>query len=84
MEESIISTTKEGENEPQLNKGHSRVFQHPQHCSSTRPAGPDHQHKVLLQISAAFEGEHLAKVTRSVMRKELDSSLHRHRALLVH
>jgi hypothetical protein len=32
-----------------------------------------HQHTVLLQSSAAFEGEHSAKATGFVARKELDS-----------
>jgi hypothetical protein len=76
MEESIISLTEEGENEPQLNKDHAhRVFLHPQHCSSQicSTPGPDHQHKHLLRSSAAFEGEHSVKATGSVMRKELDS-----------
>jgi hypothetical protein len=44
MEEPIISTTEEGENEPQLNEDLvHRVFGHPPHCSSP---GPDRQHKV--------------------------------------
>jgi hypothetical protein len=47
MEEPIISTTKEGENELQLNKDHAQVFRHPRYCSSRiRPPGPDRQHKV--------------------------------------
>jgi hypothetical protein len=34
MEERIISTTEEGENEPQLNEDHAhRVFRHLRHCS---------------------------------------------------
>jgi hypothetical protein len=75
MEEPIISTTEEGENEPQLNKDHAHcVCRHPQHCSSQiRPPGPDRQQKVVLRSSAAFEGEHSAKAIGSVAREELDS-----------
>jgi hypothetical protein len=75
MEEAIISTTEEGENEPQLNEDHAHhVFRHPRHFSSRiRPPGPDRQQKVLLRSSAAFEGEHSAKVIGSVAPEELDS-----------
>jgi hypothetical protein len=75
MEEPIISTTKEGNNEPQLNEDHAHcVFRHPRRSSSRIcPPGPDRQHKVLLRSSAAFEGEHSAKATRSVAWEELDS-----------
>jgi hypothetical protein len=48
MEEPIISTTEEGENEPQLKEDHAhRVSQHPWHSSSRiHPQGPDRQQKV--------------------------------------
>jgi hypothetical protein len=36
------------------------------------PSGPDRQHKVLLQSSAAFEREHSAKAIGPVAREELD------------
>jgi hypothetical protein len=74
MEEPIISMTEEGKNEPQLNKDNAHVFRHPRHFSlRIRPLGPDCQHIVLLRSSAAFEGEHSAKATESVVYKELDS-----------
>jgi hypothetical protein len=74
MEEHIISTTKEGENELQLNEDDARVFRHQQHCSSRiRPPGPDRQHKVLLRSSVAFEEEYSVKATGSVVRKESDT-----------
>jgi hypothetical protein len=75
MEEPIMPMTEEGKNEPQLNKDDANsVLQHPRHCSlRIHPTGPDRRHKVVLQSSVAFEGEHSAKVTRSVALKGLDS-----------
>jgi hypothetical protein len=88
MEEPIISTTEEGENEPQLNEDHAyRVFLYPRHCSSRiRPPGPDRQYIVLLRI--------LRRLRENIWRKQPDPwraknwILHddnapRHRALLV-
>jgi CRISPR/Cas system-associated endonuclease Cas1 len=37
------------------------------------PPGPDRQHKVLLQSSAAFEEEHSVKATRSLAHEEVVS-----------
>jgi hypothetical protein len=61
MEEPIISTTEEGENEPQLNKDHAHRVSSTSAAlfnANLSPPEPDRQHKVLLRSFAAFEGEH--------------------------